>query len=174
MSTFLVAALIIAFTVIPPVLFVRLTKRKAEKRRAKDFALLKNHGNDHGLSFTHEQMLKDKMLGLDLHRSKLLVLHTDGEPRSETFDLENVKSCTLFREYDAVRIYDTKAARTEQVLARIGLKLEFSSGQSPVHIQLYNSQLNGIYEMADLEKKATEWKELIAGKSSPANKLRRA
>jgi hypothetical protein len=174
MSTLLVAAIIVAFTVIPPVLFVRFTKRKAEKRRAKDFALLKNHGNDQGLSFTYEQVLKGSMLGLDLHSSKLLVLHTDGEPRSEVFDLETVKSCTVFREYDAVRIYDTKAARTEQVLARIGLKLEFSSSQSPVHIHLYNSQLNGIYEMADLEKKATEWKELIAGQTSRANKLRRA
>jgi hypothetical protein len=31
MSTLLVAAIIIACTVIPPVLFVRFTKRKAEK-----------------------------------------------------------------------------------------------------------------------------------------------
>ena len=174
MSTLLVVAIIIALTVIPPVLFVRLTKRKAKKRREKDFALLKNHGNDHGLSFTHEQMLKNRMIGLDLHNSKLLVLHTEGVPASEVFDLENVKACTLFREYDAVRIYDTKAAKTEQVLARIGLKLEFTNGSSPIHIPFYNSQLNGIYEMAELEKKVTDWKDLITGKASPANKLRRA
>ena len=174
MSTILVAAIIIAFTVIPPVVFVRFTKRKAEKRREKHFALLKNHGNDHSLSFTHEQLLKGRMLGLDLHSNKLLVLQTGDEPKSEVFDLEQVKSCTLFREYDAVRIYDTKAAKTEQVLSRIGLKLEFATGLSPVLIQFYNSQQNGIYEISDLEKKATEWKDLIAGKASLANKLRRA
>lgn len=174
MSTILVAAIVIAFTVIPPILFIRFTKRKAAKQREKAFALLKNHGNDHGLSFTRELMLKESMLGLDLHNSKMLWLHTGGEPRSEVFDLENIKSCTIFRLYDSVRVYETKAAKTEQVLSKIGLKMEFSGDLHPLQICFYDRQLNGIYEMEDLEAKASEWKDLVAGKLVPAAKLRRA
>lgn len=81
-------------------------------------------------------------------------------------DLANVETCTLYEEYGLFSMSDKKDAKADPVLAKMGLKIEFSSSAPFLPHEFYNNHVNGIYQMQELEKKAKERESLVAQKAS--------
>ena len=161
MSTILVAIIIIAIAVIPTSIFMRLHKRREKKRFATLRVHFKKTGAKHGLSFTHEEILKDKMLGFDTNNQTLVVYAFDAPHNEIIADLTNVEDCTIYKEY-----YHTGDANAGLVLTQMGLKIVFSNTTPSLAIDFFCNQSNVTYELPELEKKAKEWQKLIAQKSS--------
>lgn len=162
MSTIWVAAIIIAIAVIPAAIFVRLHKRREKKRIESLLAQFNNAGIKHNLSFTHQEMLKDKVLGLDANTQTLLLFQFNATHMETVIDLTDVETCTVYREYASLSTGGNKEAKAEPVLAGMGLQVVLLNDVPPLLIGFYNHHINGIYEIAELEKKAKEWKSLLA------------
>lgn len=161
MSTLLVAAIVIALTVIPPFLFIRFGRRRKRLHYELLYARFKKTGDRHGLLFSHHQVLKDKIVGYDAQQQVLLLFATDSVHKGVVVDLANRRSSSVCKEYSSINISGNKEGKTEQVLNRIVLRIEFENGAVPVEIAFYDSQVNGIYEMPELETKAKAWERLL-------------
>ncbi len=161
MSTILVGLIIIAIAVIPTFIFIRLHKQSEKKRHTARLRSFQNAGIKHGLSFTHDEVLKDKMLGLDTNNQKLLQFTFDKKDEI-VVNLKDVESCTLYKEYHQFVIGGRNSARGEQVPARLGLKIKSSKIEPALMIDFYNNHSNVIYELSDMEKKAKKWESLIS------------
>lgn len=172
MSTIWVALLIIAFAVVPAAVLTRLHKRGEEKRLKQLLARFNDAGAKHYLSFTHQEVLKDKILGLDTHNLKLLVLPFDAEQEEVMIDLADVETCVVYKEYAPFIIGETKEIKPEQVLTQTGLNVVFANTSQSFLVAFYDSRTNAIYEIPELEKKAKDWKSLIAQLTTKATTRR--
>lgn len=173
MSTVLVAAIIIAIAVVPAAVFIRLHKRREKKRIESPIARFNNAGVEHNLFFTHQEMLKDKILGLDATNQALLLFQFDATHTETVIDLADVETCTVYRKYDRFGTSGNKEAKADPVLAGMGLQVALSNGDAPLPIAFYDHRVNGIYEIPELEKTAKEWKGLVA-QQAPRKALQRA
>ena len=111
MSTILIAAILIAITVIPSFIFIRLHNKREKKQREALLAQFINAGAKHNLSFTHQQILKDKMLGLDAAHQKLLVFPLEVTDTAVVVELTGVESCTVHKEYSDIILSDKKKCK---------------------------------------------------------------
>ena len=157
MSTILIAAILIAMIVIPSFIFIRLHNKREKKQREALLKQFTDAGVKHNLLFTHREMLKDKMLGLDAARQKLLVFPGDATDTELVVDLAGMETCTVHKEYSNFILSDTKIVQTDRVLTQIELKIEFSTNTHPLLMGFFDNRINDIYEMQALEKKAKEW-----------------
>ena len=173
MSTILIAAILIAIIVIPSFIFIRLHKKREKKQREAHLAQFIKAGVKHNLFFTHREMLKDKILGLDAANRKLLVFLFDAEDAELVVDLTVMEACAVHKEYSNVILSDKKSIKADQVLMQITLKIEFSTNMHPLLISFFDNRSNDIYEIHELEKKAKEWARLI-GQEIALKKTNRA
>jgi len=162
MSTILIAAILIAVIVIPSFIFIRLHNRREKKQREAFLKQCTDAAVQHNLLFTHQEVLKDKMLGLDAANQKLLVFPFDLTHTVLVIDLADVETCATYKEYSNIILSDKKSVKTDQVLMQIGLKIEFSTTAHPMLVGFFDHRINDIYEIQELEKRAKEWETLIA------------
>lgn len=162
MSTILIATILIAIIAIPSFIFIRLHNKEEKKQREARLAQFIKAGIKHNLFFTHRQILKDKILGLDAANRKLLVFFFDATDTELVVDLAGMESCIVHKEYSNTILSDKKSVRTDQVLMQIALKIEFSTNMHPLLISFFDNRSNDIYEIPELEKKVKEWTKLIA------------
>lgn len=160
MSTIYVAVIIIAITVIPPYLFIRFSKRQEQKDRDALFSQFNQAGRDHGLSFTRLEVLKDKILGFDAGKQSLLLLSFDPAGSPVVIGLSNVQTCTLHRKYITLDSSNGQA-KAEMITDQIGIRLTLSHSADSAWISFYDTNVNGIYQMQELEQKAKFWEGLI-------------
>lgn len=161
MSTILVAVIIVALAVIPPYFLIQLGKRREKRHRNTLLAHLERVGAVHGLSLTHHEILKDKMLGLDVERQTLLFC-APGTAHTETLiDLTHTATCTVYKQYSRAGVRSENGATAVHGPTQLGLEMTFSNNASPELICFYDSGVNVVHETPELEKKAKEWERLI-------------
>lgn len=161
MSTILIAAILIAIIVIPSFIFIRLHNKREKEKCEALLAEFTRTGVKHNLLFTHQETLKDKILGLDTAQQKLLLFPFEATDTKLVVDIADVESCTVQKEYSNIIQSDKRSAREDQVLMQIALKLEYSNNMHHLLIGFFDNRRNDIYEIPELEKKAKEWAGLI-------------
>ncbi len=162
MSTIISALLIIISAIGIPLIFALINKNKNKKRNATFLKLFSQEGTRQGLSFSSQELLRSKIIGLDGIKKILLVLDFKNPGNTICIAMGEVKNCTVEKKYDSIVIGTEKKAKFEPHLRSIDLKFAFKNNAEPIPVSFYDSSVNGIYEMSELEGKAKTWEGVLS------------
>ncbi|MGN6164304.1 MAG: hypothetical protein ACTHOF_07175 [Flavisolibacter sp.] len=162
MSTIIVAFIVIAVVIAICYFLIYTTKRHAQKKTGKLLSISSQTGSKYNLSFSSQEILKNRIIGLDGISRKLLVIeHDTAENDYSIIDLQDVKSCSVKKKYITVNMGDEKSKRMEEFLSTIVLQFNFKNGKEPFVLPFYESISNHVYEMKELEDKAKDWEAML-------------
>ena len=162
MSTIITALLIILSTISIPLIFILINKKKNRKRNENFFNLFSQEGSKHELSFSSHELLRSKIIGLDGIKRALLIFHFENPGNVIYISMAGVKNCTVEKKYDSIAIGTEKKSKLEPHLRSVELKFTFKNNNEPVSVSFYESGVNSIYEMHELEIKANTWEALLS------------
>ena len=142
-----------------------------KKSKEKMFVFFSNLGATYNLSFTGQEVLPDKIIGLDEPRRKILIVEQhDKRYHSQIIDLYEVKSCKVKKIYTTINSDDYKKNSIEDYLNSIALEFDFKTERSPVTVSFYKYGNNSLYELTNLEHKTKHWETMLS-KMLPAQSL---
>jgi hypothetical protein len=161
MSTFIIGLFITA-GLLQLLVYVHYKHVKAKKM--KQFLYLSQQGTKNNLSFSSQEVLGNKILGLDGIKRKLLLFEEkDGRKLHYTINLEEVESCTLKKNYNRINAGDLKRKRIEEFINIISLQFDFKNkSRNPVTLSFYDSDKNSVDELMPLEIKAKRWQAVLS------------
>ena len=155
MSTIFVALAIVGLSALAVALFITIENRKKKQQLNRFLSRFTDLGASNNMKFSSHEIFDNVALGFDgLHRC-LLVLSVDPDNLFEhhLLSLDDVKSCSVKKEYG-----NMQDGMTDQYLERIILRFEFKRGNQPVDVAFYEHMTNNIYQVRELEEKASHWK----------------
>jgi len=162
MSTLSIALIIVIATVCIPLIFVLINGKSRKKKNKALLNFFMEEGSKQGLSFSSQEILRSKIIGLDAAKQMLLVFDFNNDGNLRYIDMSEVKTCSVEKNHDSIVIGTEKQAKAESHLRSIDLKFIFKNGADPVSVSFYDSSINSIYEMAELESKAKTWEVLLS------------
>ncbi|HEY4208915.1 MAG TPA: hypothetical protein VGM31_18955 [Puia sp.] len=137
--------------------------KQIKARKNSIVSYFKNAGTDHNLSITGQEILRDKVIGLDGPKRKLLITEEKGEEfTTRVIDLEEISACKVKKVYAAINSHEYRKNRPEDYLKSIALEFEFRTGEEPAITQFYKNTINSIYEVRELEDRAKHWATLLS------------
>ncbi len=158
MSTAIVGIILIIVIVLLVWLLVAVGSNQSKLRKQKILKEFSIIGTANNLSYTAQEILKGRVIGIDgIHRKMVVVEETDHRFSHFIIDLQEVKDCTVQKNFFTV---PDKTATKEVYLKNIQLQIE-NKRTPPTQIVFYDNVQNHLYEIAELETKAKEWKGLI-------------
>lgn len=136
------------------------------------FQRLRQLGIDHNISFTGQELLKDCIIGFAGMHRKVLVLKQLNDTAFQSFviDLNEVKRCTVRKQYGAIRTGELKAKKLDHYLEEMVLHFELKNGKPPVEVLFYKHPGNYVGEIAELEQKARYWSTILTKMCVPLEK----
>jgi hypothetical protein len=133
-------------------------KRKNEERLFSAFSQL---GTDNNLSFTSQELLGNRLIGLDGLKRKLLFIEAkDGKYNSLIIDIDKTKSCIVKRKYMPFN-FGGKRLSPEEYLEKICLQCE-GTDNSVVEVAFYVFHNDDISDRTALEQKAKDWEAILS------------
>ena len=157
MSTIIIAAILVISTIGIFAIFTSINKKNAKKRKKTLLKRLSKSGSEHGLSFSSQEILKNKIIGLDGLNQTLLIIELENANNIICINMREVKNCTAEKKYDSIVIGNQKRAKLEPHLRSIDLKFAFKNSSEPISVSFYDSSANNIYErILNLFKSITE------------------
>jgi hypothetical protein len=174
MSHLIIALIIVLIIIVIPSIFIIMNNNKQKKTNKKMLVFFSNLGATYDLSFTGQEILPDKIIGLDGPRKKLLVVEQqDKKYNSHIIDLHEVKTCKVKKIYTAINSDNYKESRVEDFLNSIALEFDFKTEKAPVAVSFYRYGNDSLYEMNNLENKTRHWKTMLS-KMLPASEQKSA
>ena len=163
MSHSAIALIIILSISIIIYLLITMHNKHIKARSNSMLSFFKTAGTAHNLSFTGQEILRDKVLGLDGLKRKLLIV----EEKAEEYDtriiyLDDVSACKVKKTYAAINSHEYRKNRPEEYLKSIALEFEFDTGETTVMILFYKNSVNSIYEIHELEARARHWATMLS------------
>ena len=154
--------LIIISTISIPLIFILIKKKKTKKRNETFLNLFSQEGSKQGLSFSSQELLRSKIIGLDGLKQVLLVFDFENAGNIICINMAEVKNCTVEKKYDSILIGTERKAKLEPHLRSIDLTFTFKNSAEPISVSFYDSGVNSIYEMSELEAKAKTWEAILS------------
>jgi hypothetical protein len=163
MSHYLVASIIVLTIIVIPLIFVIMHNHQSKKGREKLLVFFSNMGAAYNLSFTGQEILYDKIIGLDEPRKKLLVVE-ENERKYDVciINLYEVNSCKMKKNYTDMRRSDDKRDGLEDYLNSIALEFSFKNGKAPVAVSFYKIENHSVYQVPELEMKIKHWESTLS------------
>ncbi len=162
MSTFLTAAIVIAGTMAIVWLLIIINKKNNRNKTALLLDTFNRQAAAQGISLSGQEILNDHIIGLDGLRQEVLVYNFDEAPIFTSIVLDEVKECTVLKEFETVSYGSSKKIVEELELRYIFLQFKYKHKAPDFFIPFYNSRINSIYEKAPLEEKAKQWQLLLS------------
>ena len=163
MSTIIVALIIIGGIVVITSLLVYINKKHSKEKREKLLQRFSQLGSEYGLSFASQEILKERIIGLDGVQRKLLVLEEkDGQQSHYIIDLEEVKSCMVKKMFSNIPAGDARQRNTDDHLQAIALQFDFKDKRPAIILPFYDSIANHVFEIAELQVKAKDWESILS------------
>jgi len=127
-------------------------------------SFFKSAGAVHDLSFTGQEILGDKAIGMDGPKRKVLIVEErNGEFDAQMIDLFEISACTVKKVYSAIHSNEYRKNRPEDYLKSIVLEFGFKSGKPPVVVFFYKNESNSVYEVRELEARTKRWETMLSG-----------
>lgn len=134
-----------------------------KKNNEKMLVFFSNLGATYNLSFTGQEILPDKIIGLDGSRKKILVVEQQEKKyNSHIIDLYEVKTCKVKKIYTAINSDDYEKNKVENYLNSIALEFDFKTEKAPVAVLFYKYGNDSLYEMSNLENKTKHWEAMLS------------
>jgi hypothetical protein len=162
MSTIIIAAILVISAIGIFAIFVSIGKKNIRKRNKTLLKRLNKSGSEHELSFSSPEILKNKIIGLDRLNQTLLIFEFENANNVICINMREVKNCTVEKKYDSIVIGNERKAKLEPHLRSIGIKFSFKNSCEPISVSIYDSSINSIYEMQELEVKAKNWEKTLS------------
>lgn len=121
-------------------------------------------GVKNNLRFSSQELLGNAVIALDGMHGKLLVINGIAKDKYDEalIDLDDLKSCSLKKEYGSIRVGDLKKRKLEQLLNKISLLFEFRSDKEPVEIPFYEHARAHSLNVSEMELKARRWGSILS------------
>ena len=162
MSSLIIAAIIIAGIILFCLLFIYLNKKNERKQKEKFLNLFNEAGSKYDLSFSSQEVLRNKILGFDDLKRTLLVFQFAPVESVICIYMAEIKNCMVAKEYENVNIGTEKKSKIETHLTSIAIRFDFVNSAEPVSVSFYDSGFNSVYEMTELEAKAQHWASILS------------
>jgi hypothetical protein len=160
MSTVIISAIFIAAIVLIFFAFSFINKRNIKKKNQKLLSQFSHAGTSHGLSFSSQEILRNKIIGLDgIHRKFVMV---NEKEECKVVALDEVKKCEVVKFFETYKMGDPKNNDTERHLTSIELLFQFKKNNDPVSIAFYDNMIHPVYEAEPMEAKAKDWEILLS------------
>ena len=116
------------------------------------------------LSFVKEELLWNKLIGLDAIKRKLLLLKKSNENTScSIIDLKDVTGCSVKKIYQSIAAGSLENQQPEDFINSISLQLAFKDKEEPLSITFYDRQFNVEEAVNAWESKARAWEKTVSG-----------
>jgi hypothetical protein len=162
MSTIITALIIIICTIGIPLIFILIHKKTNKDRNLSFLKTFTLEGTRKGLTFLIQDLLRNKIIGLDSDRQTLLVFEFGNGGDFICIPMGEIKNCRVEKKYDSIVIGTEKISKIEPHLRSIDLKFTFQNRSEAVSISFYDSSFNSIYELVELESKANTWEAILS------------
>lgn len=160
MSTVIVSLFIIGGVVLLIALFSFINKRSRKAKEQKLVNFFNRTGEENGLAFSSQEILRNKIIGLDGLSRKFVVVNEDDESR--IINLDEVKKCSMQKHLETYSRADEKSSGYEMFIQNIALKFEFHSKREPELIIFYDNLLQPHAEEKLMEAKAKDWEIILS------------
>lgn len=115
------------------------------------------------LSVARQEVLKNKVIGLDSIKRKLLIIKKiNDKSECSVIDLKGVQSCSVTKIYSSISAGSLKRKKLEEFLNTVSLCMKFKSGKKPLKLNFYHNKYNNLSELSILEEKAKSWAETVS------------
>lgn len=120
------------------------------------------------LSFTKQDHLANKLIGIDSKKRKLMILkNVNDKPVCCVIDLKDLRSCCVKKTYGSINAGSLKIKKLEEFLGSISLQLGFKERNKTVIINFYDQRFNEPNECLAMETKAKQWAHIVADLIEP-------
>lgn len=160
MSTVIISGIFVAAIVIIFVAFSAINKRNIKKKKDKLLIQFSLAGSSNGLSFSSQEILRNKIIGLDGIQRKFVMVNEKEE--CKVVALDEVKKCEVVKFFETYKMGDAKSNDTERHLTSIELLFQFKKNNDPVSIAFYDNMVHPIYEAGVMEAKANDWEKILS------------
>lgn len=160
MSTLIVSLVIIIVIVLLIMGFAYINKRNRKAKEQKFIDLFNKAGEKHGLSFSSQEVLHNKIIGLDgIHRKFVVVNENEI---SRVISLDDVKKCSMQKNLETYTRTDEKSSGYEMFVKSIFLQFDFKDKRQKETIIFYDNLLQPYAEEKMMESKAKDWEIILS------------
>ena len=170
MSTVIVSVILIGGIVLLITAFKMLNKRNRKKKEQELISLFNQTGEKHGLSFSSQEILHHKVIGLDGINRKFVIVNDKEE--SSIISLDEIKSCVMKKNFETYQAVDKKDSGHEKFVTSIGLFFEYKNKKQPTQVLFYDNLLHPAIEEKIMETKAKDWETVLSKMIVSSEKVR--
>ena len=129
------------------------------KRKKQNLcALLSKEGTLHNLIFCSQEILQNKIIGVDGIHRKIMVLEKNKKKfNSAIISLDEVENCELITTRRIQGTHTLNKVDSEKNIEAVELQLEFKNSSQPASIIFFDSSVNSMRELDLLKAKARYW-----------------
>lgn len=157
MSTLIVAGILIASILLISIAFIINHKNGEQKKRASILAQFDGELSQRGLAFSKRLLLRNRILAIDALNGSLLVLEVVPTKKFISIPLDHINHCVTTKNYENINMGSGKREVIERHLRSIGLELHLKTSADPVFIPFFESNSDGMFQIAELEAEAKNW-----------------
>lgn len=170
MSTVIISLILIGSIMLLVLSLIYIHKKNIKKKRQKLLSRFSEFGILHSLSFSSQEVLRNKIIGLDgIHRKFVFV---NEKEEATVVSLDEVKNCKVIKNFETYNMGDSKNSDIERHLTSIQLLFEFKNNNNPVSVIFYDNMIHPIYEVETMEAKAKDWEILLTKMLVSSEKIR--
>lgn len=169
----IIAAAIMAGVIIAIcLLLVHIEQKQKRKAMNRILGRVNYLESKYNLGFSSQEILKHCIIAMDGLRRKILVIHNDenAAPSFVLIDLNEVKCCSVKKQYGTIEGGALKKRPLEQYLQSMVLYFELENNKPPVDVLLFDYRRNHVSEIRELEEKAKRWETVISKMQMPSKK----
>ncbi len=145
----------------------------ARKKKEKLFFRLSQEGTANNLVFCSQEILNDKVIGIDgIHRKIMILEKIKKAYNCSIISLDEVQNCELIKNCGSLNVDNIKKFGIENNLHAIELQFEFKNHAQPASIIFYDSLINSKREFEFLKAKAEYWSVMFSKMLSSQVRLR--
>lgn len=134
--------------------FAPTSKKKMENLLRK----LSREGAANHLTFSSQEILQNKVLGIDgIHRKIMILEKKEDAYYSSIISLDEVHDCQVVNNSDLINRNNLKKSRSESSPANLELRFDLNNHTQPVSIIFSNGITNSKKEFTFLKAKAEYW-----------------
>jgi hypothetical protein len=159
MSTLIVSIIIIGVVVLLMMGFSFINKRNKKDKEQRFVDLFNRAGEENGLSFSSQEVLRNKIIGLDgIHRKFVIV---NEQEKITIINLDDIKKCFMQKNMETYSRVDEKSSGYEMFVKSIELQFEFIEGKGNERVLFYDYLLHPLIEAKLMETKAKDWEMIL-------------
>lgn len=172
MPAIIAAAIMVGAIIAICLLLVRIEQNQKRKAMNRILSRVNSLESKYNLGFSSQEILRHCVIAMDGLRRKILVINSDenSAPSFVLIDLNEVKSCSVKKQYGTIEGGALKKRLLEQYLQSMVLHFELDNNKPAVDILLYDYRRNDVSEIRELEEKAKRWETVISKMQMPSKK----